>query len=844
MKRFLLLACCFLTTSALRLSDELQEQALAHQEPGAGALNEDLQRQLDKFVADGLFNPENLTKLIETVPDEVKPRLEQFQPLLEQPATAQAVVETIVAEMTPEQQDKISKTITAIDNGEPDASTEKLAEVLAEEVKVTMDEKAADPEFIGKLVSKVAKAAPPGEANQGLVNGALASVFKALLPDSMDFIAEPLVKFMNVGGEDLRPNLARLKSGDLNSKFPMDGPLRTLTVLANALAFSPTFQATTINANSSASDDVGFDVKTSKGALWPDLKWWISKNATQGMDAILRALDAKMTKLELIREEIQDGVLLMVNLHIETVEDTPHRILIRSVRAGLSETYTGDINFSDLYFVLALHEDAIRSAIGKFTSLADWAVRLSRTGVAKWALQKLGLPADGILSHIVESHRRRDEVQDGIKSFIEGWVKSTPPATTDTAEVFTGLSMGGSIAQLLAMKEKLDCADCPVFSLTFNSGGVAKLAKTMELTPRDTRPWWRRVFPHRPLVGMSTRFGGIINFAMQHDVIWKLDRRIPGSNMCIFMHSAESVGCRGIEDVRDVYTGLLDAFKECRKPYWKESNDEYSEQGCMTRRSSPILGCVMKEHFNLPSEDIDTTKSLPSAGFNSSMSEILVKDFVDIFDDQNVQPLPIEDTEHLAGYTYEARQLKESDQEVRDVERAAKYAEIDAWRDQEIEAAITRIGGLPVCNGSPDPWAEEKDLRKYRCCSKKCAASDDRTPCGSGEERPEDETCWGFWRHIRSARLTCQCRSGLCWDGTKCSADGFHQQRLGNQTQEKTNAQKRIWARQVFEDIAKHKKELYEASLVKRKEKKWVVFHKLVDAETRSAYERKWACSF
>jgi len=402
--------------------------------------------------------------------------------------------------------------------------------------------------------------------------------------------------------------------------------------------------------------------------------------------------------------------------------------------------------------------------------------------------------------------------------------------------------LGGSIAQLLAMKEKLDCADCPVFSLTFNSGGVANLAKSMELTPRDQRSWWKRVFPHRPLVDQKLRFGGLINFAMQHDVVWKLDRRIPGSNMCMFMHTAESVGCRGTEDLRDAYTGLLDAWKHCRKPFWSQSNDEYSQEGCMTRRSAPVLGCVMKEHFNLPSEELDTTKSLPYSGFNKSVSEVLVKDFVDIFDEEEVIPMTVEEMERVAGYTYEAKQLVVAQQEVRDTERAAKYAEIEAWKNQEIEAAVTRIGGLPVCQGSPDPWTEEKDLRKYRCCRKVC--KDERTPCGNGEERPEDETCWGFWRHIKSAKMTCHCRPGLCWDGTKCSADGFHEQRMNNQTQETNNAQKRIYARQVFEDISQQKKDLYESTLVKRKEKKWVFFKKLVDARPQTAYERKWACSF
>jgi len=299
------------------------------------------------------------------------------------------------------------------------------------------------------------------------------------------------------------------------------------------------------------------------------------------------------------------------------------------------------------------------------------------------------------------------------------------------------------------------------------------------------------------------------------------------------------VGCRGIEDIKDVYRGLIKVQMDCNEDFWDESTEEMSGgNACLMRRSAPMLGCVLKEHFNLPTEAINTTREIPKSGFNQSR---IAMDFVNIFEQGGeVQHMSVEDMERLAGWTHAAKQLTAEEQRLRQDERNAAYAKIDAAEEVMVNAAVAAIGGAPVCNGSPDPWAEEHDVHKYRCCRKTCAATDSRTPC-AGEAN--GESCWKVWHNIKSARISCQCHSGTCWDGTKCAVDGFNDQRKMNVANETANAERRIHARQVAKSISDYEKELWEASVVKKKEKHWMLFHKEVDARP-SPIDKKWACSF
>eukprot|EP00443_Scrippsiella_acuminata_P014275 CAMPEP_0115190144 /NCGR_PEP_ID=MMETSP0270-20121206/11875_1 /TAXON_ID=71861 /ORGANISM="Scrippsiella trochoidea, Strain CCMP3099" /LENGTH=863 /DNA_ID=CAMNT_0002603349 /DNA_START=62 /DNA_END=2650 /DNA_ORIENTATION=+ len=859
--RTLILAMLLADVASMRMPNALQQRA----DPAAVAasLGFELPPELKEQLST-LLSEENLPKLLEEVPEEKREVIEKFAPLVTKGAVP--IIETVMGEMTPDQQEKIKEVVEAVISNDPSTDPSRLVEELIEDVGAAIQENLDDPEFIGKLVGTIAQ---DGDS--------LGETLRLLLGPDQAGLVGPLIDFMSLGGTPVFENLDSIRKtgGDGNL---MDGPLRTLFLLSNMLAYSTSLgeDGTTFGPEA-VEGKKAYAVVDANLKEKPGLKWLVPEQWVEGMTLICAALKLKLTRLEmqediLLEPEEPEGdeepgvaeepgaVLYTVRLSLETTGESSKRsVMIHSVRTGVGAKQGAGVN--DLYLLMGLYETRIRESVGRYSSLADFVFVLGQK-IARWdwLMKKIGEDSNPLVEKVAGWDEKRKSLRVRLGAGIKNTISAEELSDEkDCVHVYTGISLGGSIARAKAMAAKFECEECPVVALTINAPNIYKVVHKMELVPEDGRPWFERWFSEPVLKQKADLFAGFVNFVAQHDLFWKLDDPLPGSKTCMYMHTAELAGCRGVTDLGSVYRAVWSALWKCKREYGAvPEGEDGTLASCVMDRVAPAIQCALQEHaFALSGQIGDMREMLAGeSGLESFNTAAFFTDIVNTFSDftQVQRKEGIDWLKKQTGYTATVPLAGVEAQE-REAERKAAMDEIQIWLSQErnllkdkfnkLEDDLEKeLKNLPSCTGCQAEWCKEKDIRQHRCC-----AADDSGACYMKANYTETrtlchedgkETCAGFGRWVRNRGRRCMCAKGHCWDGSGCAVDYHVDKRkaLTQQLKDLKHDEKLQLKNRDY--LANEKRAAYEAKLVK-KVKRNFHFRKIVtDAKPDPAVNAKW----
>lgn len=520
--------------------------------------------------------------------------------------------------------------------------------------------------------------------------------------------------------------------------------------------------------------------------------------------------------------------------------------------------FTGLMN--DFLLNLALYESSIKSTMG-YTSAFSLSFSLLKTRFGRWLAPMFGVNVtqydiNGV-SYATEQKTLRKKLMHGIEDLVGGTRhhKEDP----SIIELYTGYSMGGAIAQLLAMEEKMQCEErketCNVVALTLNAPGMTKVSREIGLNS-----FWTWLYKKAHL------FTGIVNFVMQHDPIARLDEPLPGANMCMFTHTAEKLSCRGYFDVSDTYDQVWSAARYCYlAKFWQVIPDNFEYGGrsaCAIRKVTPGIQCMLQEHLMLIPRDADSFElniSNPLQGIN--FTNVLMG-FLTTFEAVGrVDFRHRKDLEKSTGKTF-TKPLSPSEQKKRDQERKSKYAEIDGWVEKELHPQLGAVAEkedariaegfakLPTCSGCTYSWCATQNIKEKRCCfgGFRGICSDKSKSVCKGKK--QSESCYGDQGVLKGPRglwknrgMKCACQYGTCWDGTACASDGHHETRLELEKAQKANDVFKASVEKLKIYIRDEKRSQWEAKVVKKvRWPRWLLKDK--DAKPDPTMENRWSCSF
>jgi hypothetical protein len=399
---------------------------------------------------------------------------------------------------------------------------------------------------------------------------------------------------------------------------------------------------------------------------------------------------------------------------------------------------------------------------------------------------------------------------------------------------------------MMAMRSKLQCERCQVVALTVNAPNVHGIVQKIGLTSDE----------ESKLEKKKSWFGAFVNFVAHHDVIWTLDKALPGSSTCMYVHAAETAGCRGVTNIGKLYSALKEARSVCASKYRTLEATEEQSQPCILEEMAPVLQCIAQEHaFVLRSGVKDMWRKA-----QEDMS-LLLGDVFEAFSNMRIAPgyggKHVDWIKASTGKTItvslsseEQRQLQAKrrttydriDSELRDVQQQIEEEYVVKNRDLDAEWEK-----LPSCTGCTEDWCADGDIRKHRCC-----ATDDNDVCKNPPQsrtkcRGSDlgETCSGVDRFLKNQGRRCACVTGYCWDGSGCSQDDHVAKRQELTALRKGLAkQKGLWL-QLRSFEAARKKEEFEASVVKKVESSMIPFvsNSTTDAKPDPAADKSWICA-
>jgi len=323
----------------------------------------------------------------------------------------------------------------------------------------------------------------------------------------------------------------------------------------------------------------------------------------------------------------------------------------------------------------------------------------------------------------------------------------------NTAFVYTGHSVGGTIAQLQGLvAEQME--DSQVAVIAVNAPGVERLSKDLGIRqPRhswrnDFNDWWNSTFGSanwspiaRTDVDEDQDYSRFLMLVAQHDVMWKVDRPLSktGQSVCMFFHAPSQSHCKNYTDLS------LFVDRSCQ-----DNSQQKVRPQCQS-----FPECIMTEHlFEWEGAGGQTLQGLKNKRLDTGLllSDMTGATGVTYYESSS-RNMPPSDRER---YTPMVEQIV--------AEFDAKMAPITQERDTNQTALLSRYG----------EDGKIYDLSDYHCCdfangtcNRDHNQSDPntisafvRSPC-NGEHMACSRLhsgLWGFFTHGFSRK--CECESG------------------------------------------------------------------------------------
>lgn len=783
--------------------------------------------------------------------------VKQYAPILR--TSAGPVLDALISQVPHDQQGKILKLVDKVSKRDK-SETGQILNDLVQEVVPVLEKKIHEPEFADKFIKDVV-------TSGALEGGGLEAILKTAIPAELHGIMEPLLKFLSLDGASLLNNLDRLSIKGTGEEKLMDGPLRTLFLLMNLLAYSTSLgEAGASIGATGAPNSKGFAVVDAAMKAKTSVMWWVPESIVKVFQVLCGMLKLELVSLSMMQDYlvtpeaaaldpmVQDpAVLHVVVATFQSTTEPSRKVTVHTARAGLGAGEESQLfGINDLFLLMGLYEAPIRESVGflglKYFSLLDYIYKWGQ-GLAQWdwLMTQLGQEENQMVQSVASFDEKRKAIREQLAAHIQTFTEATlgaPSAEEEITHVYTGVSLGGSIARMMAMRNKLSCEKCHVVALTVNAPQVHRIVQKIGLLSED----------EQKLKDKKYLFGAFVNFVAQHDVIWKLDEPLPGSSTCMYIHAAETAGCRGVESIGRLYGSLQNARSACKAGYRNLERTEQS-QPCILEEMAPVLQCIAQEHaFVLRSGVKDMWQKA-----QEDMS-IVVGDIFEAFASMKVQTRHGKDISWFkagAGSTI-TTSLTSHERHALQAKRRAAYDRIDAdlhEKHKQIEAEFAgksrdidaEWAKLSSCTGCTEDWCAEKDVREHRCCA---ADANDvckyapytRTKCRGDAQ---GETCSGVGRFIGNQGRRCACMTGYCWDGSGCSRDrDFAKRQELTRARKDLDKEKELWL-QLRSSEAARKKDEFEASVVKHVDSSMIPFvqNSTSDAKPDPAFDKSWICT-